>query len=72
MMRPWVAELDEIDRDCVHRYEYLLGRKLKGLKEYQEIDSYVDEMILEYDSRVEFFKDYPNLKLCKVQKETTK
>ena len=62
-MREWVSQLDEIDRDCVHRYEYLLGRKLKGFKEYQEIDNYVEEMVLEYDSRKEFFEKYPELKL---------
>ena len=60
-MRDWLSSLDEIDRDCVHRYEYLLGRKLKDCNEYVEIDSHVDEMILEFESRKEFFAAYPEL-----------
>lgn len=61
-MRDWLKNVDEIDRDCIHRYEYLLGRKLKGYKEYQEIDNQVDEMILEFESRKEFYEAYPELK----------
>jgi hypothetical protein len=61
-MREWLKVLDEIDIDCVHRYEYLLGRKLKDRKEYSEIDGQVDEMILEYESRKEFFEVYPELR----------
>lgn len=61
-MRDWLSELDQIDRDCVHQYEYLLGRKLSGYEEYSEIDRQVDEMILDYSSRKDFFEDYPELK----------
>ena len=61
-MREWLKCVDEIDRDCIHKYEYLLGRKLKGWDEYMEIDSQVDEMVLEFDGRKEFFKTYPELK----------
>lgn len=61
-MRDWLNNGDEIDRDCIHRYEYLLGRRLKDYNEYLEIDRQVDEMILEFESRKEFFKAYPKLK----------
>lgn len=61
-MRNWISSLDEIDRDCIHRYEYLLGRKLKDWNEYVEIDNQVDEMILEFKGRKEFFEVYPELK----------
>ena len=61
-MRVWLKDLDEIDKDCIHRYEYLLGRKLKNYDEYFEIDSQVDEMILEFESRKEFYEAYPELK----------
>ena len=64
-MRDWLTSLELIDRDCIHRYEYLLGRKLKDYNEYREIDSQVDEMVLEFDSRKEFFEAYPNLKKYK-------
>lgn len=64
-MRSWISSLDEIDRDCIHRYEYLLGRKLKDWNEYVEIDKQVDEMILEFDGRREFFEAYPHLKKYK-------
>jgi hypothetical protein len=61
--------LDEIDRDCVHQYEYLLGRKLKNYNEYVEIDKQVDEMVLEHESRKDFYKIYPELKKYKKIKE---
>lgn len=61
-MRDWLKDADEIDRDCIHRYEYLLGRKLKNYDEYSEIDGQVDEMVLEFESRKEFYKAYPELK----------
>ena len=61
-MRDWLRDLDEIDRDCVHRYEYLLGRKLKSFTEYCMIDSEINEMVLEFESRKEFFECYPELK----------
>jgi hypothetical protein len=61
-MRDWLKSVAEIDRDCIHKYEYLLGRKLKDYDEYMEIDSQVDEMVLEFDSRKEFYKSYPELK----------
>lgn len=64
-MRDWLKLADEIDRDCVHRYEYLLGRKLNDWAEYVEIDKQVDEMILEFESRKEFFEAYPELKKYK-------
>lgn len=60
--RDWVESLDDIDRDCVEQYEFLLGRQLKDHSEYHEIDSHVDEMILEYETAEEFFGDYPELK----------
>lgn len=61
-MREWLKNMEEIDRDCVHQYEYLLGRKLNNREEYVEIDGQVNEMILEWENRKEFFKTYPNLK----------
>lgn len=61
-MREWLKNMDEIDIDCIHRYEYLLGRRLKDREEYSEIDGQVDEMILEYESRKEFFEVYPELR----------
>lgn len=61
-MREWLKCVDEIDRDCIHRYEYLLGRKLKDYDEYMEIDSQVDEMVLEFNGRKEFYEVYPELK----------
>lgn len=61
-MRDWIKSLDEIDRDCIYRYEYLLGRKLNGYDEYHKIDSQVDEMVLEFESRKDFFEQYPEMK----------
>ena len=61
-MRDWLKDVDEIDRDCIHKYEYLFGRKLKDYNEYSEIDGQVDEMILEFKSKKEFYKAYPELK----------
>jgi len=64
-VRDWIYQGDEIDRDCIHKYEYLLGRKLKDWNEYIEIDSQVDEMVLEFEGRKEFFEAYPALKKYK-------
>ena len=61
-MREWLENLEEIDRDCVERYEELLGRSLLNREEYAEIDKQVDEMILEWEDREDFFKAYPDLK----------
>ncbi len=60
-MRDWLENLDEIDQDCVHQYEYLLGRELTGYEEYHEIDGKVNEMILEFETREDFFEYYPEL-----------
>lgn len=65
-MREWLKGLDQIDIDCIHQYEYLLDRKLNGYEEYHEIDQQVDEMVLEWESRKEFFKAYPNLERYKI------
>lgn len=61
-MREWLKNLSEIDQDCVHQYEFLLGRKLSGHKEYSEIDAQVEEVILEWENRQEFFNAYPDLR----------
>ena len=61
-MRDWLKSKELIDRDCIHWYEYLLGRKLKDWDEYVEIDKQVDEMVLEFEGRKEFFEAYPELK----------
>lgn len=62
-MREWLEKLSQMDRDCVLQYEYLLGRKLTGQEEYRKIDAKVEDMVLDYDSRLDFFSDYPEL--CK-------
>lgn len=60
-MRSWLKNLEEIDLDCVLQYEYLLGRQLTGRDEYLEIDKQVDEMVLEFQNRKDFFAAYPEL-----------
>ena len=64
-MRSWLKGVEQIDRDCIHWYEYLLGRKLKDWDEYCEIDHQVSEMILEFESRKSFYEAYPELKKYK-------
>lgn len=59
--RYWLDDLDQIDADCILQYEYLLGRKLESYDEYIEIDNQVDEIILEWDNREEFFECYSEL-----------
>lgn len=61
-MREWIEQLDDIDKDCVKHYEYLLGRELKDRIEYKEIDGQVEEMILEWDSIDDLLECYPVLK----------
>ena len=59
--RGWLIQLDEIDLDCIFRYEKFFERKLKNDDEYYEIDQQVDDMVLDYESAEEFFEDYPQL-----------
>lgn len=59
--RGWLIQLDEIDLDCIFRYEKFFERKLKNDDEYYEIDQQVDDMVLDYKSAEEFFEDYPQL-----------
>lgn len=70
-MREWVRNLSEIDQDCVAQYEMLLGRELVDYAEYIEIDSYVNEMILEFETKQSFFDSYPELKVYQ-NKEVSK
>ena len=60
-MRDWLKYADEIDKDCILQWEYLLGRKLSGYEEYEMLDKMIDEMVLEWESRKTFFKEYPEL-----------
>ena len=61
-LRDWIEEADEIDKDCILHWEYLLGRKLVDYDEYSMIDSMIDEMVIEWEDREEFFDEYPELK----------
>lgn len=61
-MRDWLKTINEIDRDCIYKYEYIFGRKLNGYDEYHEIDQQVEEMVLDFDGRKDFFAEYPELK----------
>ena len=72
-MRDWLKNVDEIDRDCILQWEYLLGRKLSSYEEYEILDKMVDDMILDWESRKDFFRDYPELQkyrkvmiICKI------
>ena len=64
-MREWLRNTDEIDKDCILRWEYILNRKLNDFNEYHILDGMIDEMILEWRSRTEFFKRYPELERYK-------
>lgn len=64
-MRDWLRCTDEIDRDCILQWEYLLDRKLNDYNEYDILDGMIDEMILEWRSRPKFFKRYPELEKYK-------
>lgn len=64
-MREWLRNTEEIDKDCILQWEYLLNRKLNDFNEYHILDGMIDEMILEWRSRPEFFKQYPELERYK-------
>ena len=64
-MRDWLRCVDEIDKDCILQWEYLLDRKLNDYNEYDILDGMIDEMILEWKSRRKFFKKYPKLEKYK-------
>ena len=65
--REWIYEGDEFDRECILKFEYILGRKLKDFKEYENLDSYLDGMVIEYAGRKDFFADYPDMRKYKTE-----
>lgn len=58
----WKSYLRAVDLDCALQYEEFLGRPLTGKEEYKEIDAQVDEMVLDFESKEEFFTAYPSLR----------
>ena len=61
MIREWLKPVDEIDRDCIHWWEKLLGIKFRSYEDYSEIDSWIEDMILDYDTKEELIDVYPNI-----------
>lgn len=61
MIREWLKPVDEIDRDCIHHWEKLLGIKFRSYEDYSEIDSWIEDMILDYDTKAELINEYPNI-----------
>ena len=60
-MRTWLKPVDEIDRDCIHQWEKLLKIKFNSYDEYSNVDELIEDMILDYDTKSELKKDYPNI-----------
>lgn len=58
-MRDWLKELDEIDRDCVRKWEHFLRMKFNSRDEYRVADALIDDMILDYETKRDFTKAYP-------------
>lgn len=59
-MREWVKELNNVERDAVHEFEYLLNRQLQDKDEFHNILKLLpDEALLNGYGRIEFFRAYP-------------
>ena len=63
-MRDWLKPLDEIDRDCIYRWEKLLKIKFNSYEEYEEVDAQIEEMILDYETKRELKENYPCIDIC--------
>lgn len=61
-VRDWIYQGDEFDRECILKFEYILGRKLKDFEEYRNLDSRLDDMVIEYHGRKDFFADFPEMR----------
>jgi hypothetical protein len=66
-IRRWIYQGDEFDRDCILKFEYILGRKLRDFEEYRNLDSHLGEMVIEYRGRKDFFAEYPEMKKYKTE-----
>lgn len=61
-VRDWIYKGDEFDVECILKFEYILGRKLRDFEEYRNLDSRLDGMVIEYNGRKDFYADYPEMK----------
>ena len=73
--RKWIHRGDEFDKECILKWEYILGRKLRDWDEYVMLEDQLYGMILEYQGRKDFFADFPKMKrykseYCKGAKNT--
>ena len=60
--RSWIYDGDEFDIECILKFEYILGRKLRDFEEYLNLDSHLDGMVIEYAGRKDFYADHPEMK----------
>lgn len=44
--RRWIYEGDEFDLDCILKFEYILGRKLRDFEEYKIWTAILTEWLL--------------------------
>lgn len=58
-MRDWLKELDDLDRDCVRKWEQFLRMKFNSRDEYRVADAFIDDMILDYETKRDFTKAHP-------------
>lgn len=70
-VRCWLRELNEYEKECVSRCDYLFGRAISSLEEFRAIESKVQEPISQWTSRVEFFNAHPNLVKYKYDRTKT-
>ena len=59
--RNWIHQGDEFDLECILKFEYILGRKLRDHEEYRNLDSHIDEMVIEFRGRKDFYAAYPEM-----------
>ena len=71
-MREWMKELNDTERDAVHEFEYLLGRKITDKNEFHAIIKILPkEAMLNGYGRVEFFRAYPFMRKYKKSRVIT-
>ena len=66
-IRDWIYQGDEFDVECILKFEYLLGRKLKDFEEYMNLDSRLDGMAIDYSGRKDFYADHPEMRKYRME-----
>ena len=53
-MKDYPLRISEMDKDCIKKYEDLMGVQFDTYEQYKQLDSFLDFIILDIDTKEEF------------------